>query len=143
MITKNILSWFQKQLCHFSRVLAFQPAVTFHCACLEGWSLKCYHILIVHYSLKWELIQKVYWQTSDRSIKLTFDTKGFPPYLWFFTQFKNWWHVQSRLTPLVDFLDDSSRHLSTLAYHYVLYLHWSSVLFSWTLYIKLINFRAC
>ena len=36
-------------------------------------------------------------QTCHRSIELTFNTKGFPLSLLFFTHFNNWWHIQSTL----------------------------------------------
>ena len=61
---------------------------------------KCYPCFIVHTFLKWELIRKVYLQIWHRSIKLTFDTKGFPLSLLFFTQLNNWWHVQSTVKRL-------------------------------------------
>lgn len=62
--------------------------------------IKCYPFFIVHTFLKWKLLQKVYLQTCHRSIKLTFDTKGFPLSLLFFTQLNNWWHVQSTVKRL-------------------------------------------
>ena len=62
--------------------------------------IKCYPFFIVPTFLKWKLLQKVYLQTCHRSIKLTFDTKGFPLSLLFFTQLNNWWHVQSTVKRL-------------------------------------------